>query len=87
MSKISSPSSRGDGILGTEELPRPLCIMFMFWGSERSFYIGYTNELKRRFSEHQKEDKHYWRVIYYESYLSEKLARQREKKLKYYGSA
>jgi len=50
-------------------------------------YIGYTNNLQRRFLEHQKEDKNIWTLIYYEAYILEKLAREREKKLKYYGSA
>ncbi len=51
----------------------------------KEWYIGYTNNLKRRFSEHQKE----WpcELVYYEAYRSEKAARQRERKLKHYGSA
>ena len=50
------------------------------------FYIGYTNDLKRRIIEHQKEDRR--KLIYYEAYLFEKNARQRERKLKLlYGSA
>ena len=49
------------------------------------FYIGYTDDLKRRIKEHQKEDR--WKLIYYEAYLYEKDARQRERKLKLYGSA
>ena len=50
-----------------------------------AWYIGYTNDLKRRVLEHQKQ----WvcRLTYYEAYQSEKLARDRERKLKYYGSA
>ncbi|MBU3901421.1 GIY-YIG nuclease family protein [Patescibacteria group bacterium] len=51
------------------------------------FYIGYTNNLQRRFLEHQREDKNSWTLIYYEAYIIEKLARDRERKLKYYGSA
>ena len=49
------------------------------------FYIGYTADLKRRLVEHQKE----WpcELVYYEAYQSEKSARDRERKLKYYGSA
>lgn len=49
------------------------------------WYIGYTKDLKRRFQEHQ--NKYTGELIYYESYQSEKLARDRERKLKYYGSA
>jgi len=50
-----------------------------------NFYIGYTEDLKRRFKQHQREGDS--KLIYYEAYLSEKAARKREKKLKYYGSA
>lgn len=49
------------------------------------FYIGYTNDLKNRVKQHQRKDK--FQLIYYEAYLSEKIARTRERKLKYYGSA
>lgn len=56
-------------------------------------YFGYTNNLKRRIREHQlrkvfttrKMDKP--RLIYYEAYCSEELAKKREKKLKQFGSA
>jgi len=51
------------------------------------FYIGYTNNLQKRYLEHQREDKNIWTLIYYEAYIIEKLARDRERKLKYYGSA
>ena len=49
------------------------------------FYIGYTNNLERRTLEHQKT----WdcKLVYYEAYSTELLARNRERKLKYYGSA
>ena len=46
-------------------------------------YYGYTNDLDRRISEHNKEEK--WRIVYYEAYFSEKDARGREQKLKNYG--
>ncbi|PIQ92746.1 MAG: excinuclease ABC subunit C [Parcubacteria group bacterium CG11_big_fil_rev_8_21_14_0_20_39_14] len=49
------------------------------------FYIGYTNNLERRLKEHRKEGN--FKLVYYEAYQLEKVARQREKKLKYYGSA
>jgi len=49
------------------------------------FYIGYTNDLKRRITQHKREGD--LNLIYYEAYRVEKIARQRERKLKYYGSA
>ncbi|HDZ54660.1 MAG TPA: GIY-YIG nuclease family protein [Candidatus Nealsonbacteria bacterium] len=49
------------------------------------FYIGYTNNLKKRVKQHQRKDQS--RLIYYEAYLSEKIARIRERRLKHYGSA
>ena len=56
-------------------------------------YVGSTNDLQRRFDEHNmgKEisTKRYmpWELLYYESYEDEALARAREKKLKHHGSA
>jgi putative endonuclease len=52
---------------------------------DKEWYIGYTSDLKRRIVEHKKEGK--CSLIYYECYLSEKPARDRERKLKHYGSA
>jgi putative endonuclease len=49
------------------------------------FYIGYTKDLRQRVKQHQKEGA--LTLAYYEAYQLEKLARTREKKLKYYGSA
>ena len=49
------------------------------------FYIGCTEDLKRRLKQHKVKGKVI--LIYYESYLLKKLAINREKKLKYYGSA
>ena len=56
-------------------------------------YIGSTNDLRRRFNEHNKgmetSTKKYkpWQLAYYEAYQSEKDARDREKKLKHHGNA
>jgi len=49
-------------------------------------YIGYTNNLERRLSEHRKKFPKDV-VMYYEAYQFEKDARNREQHLKYYGSA
>lgn len=52
------------------------------------FYIGSTNNLKRRFSEHNAGQSTYtktarpWVLIYYEAYQALLLARRREQALK-----
>lgn len=48
-------------------------------------YIGFTNDLRRRMREHEK-DKPEYKLAYYEAYFSEKDARERERKLKQYGT-
>ena len=55
------------------------------------FYIGSTNDLRRRLNEHntnenQSTKNRQWRVVYYEAYLTDKAARQREQKLKQHGN-
>ena len=56
-------------------------------------YTGSTNDLRDRFKLHNAgkvfSSKRYipWKLIYYEAYNSEKLARIREKNLKYNGNA
>ena len=57
----------------------------------KQIYIGSTNDLPRRFKEHnkglEKSTKRYlpWYLIYYEAYKNEKDAKEREKKLKQRG--
>ena len=74
----------------SEAKPRPLCSMYYVYVLEnikiKELYIGYTGDLKRRINQHQYK-KIGFKLIYYEAYLSDKLARSRERKLKYYGSA
>ena len=54
----------------------------------KELYFGYTNDLKRRFKEHNQglniSTKRYapWEIIYYEACLNEKDAKRREKYLK-----
>lgn len=56
-------------------------------------YVGSTNDLKARFKLHNggkiTSTKRYkpWKLLYYEAYDSEDLARTREKGLKYNGNA
>lgn len=52
------------------------------------FYIGCTNDLKKRISEHNKNQSYYtkkyspWKLIYFEGYVSKDDAFRREKSLK-----
>ncbi len=61
--------------------------------ANNKLYIGYSNNLKRRLSEHHKGKVYSTRrvdnleLIYYESYNDIDLAKNREKKLKQHGSA
>ncbi len=60
---------------------------------DRSLYIGYTNDLKRRFEEHNKKlsrstkFKTPFQLVYYEAYQSRADARYREDNLKRYSGA
>jgi len=58
-------------------------------GDDKSWYIGYTEDLKKRLSEHQggsgcftTSKKKNWKLIYYEAYPSKYDALGREKFLK-----
>ncbi len=62
------------------------CTYIIQHKTTRKIYIGSTNNLKRRIKEHLKKDKP-WILIYYEAYRLEKDAREREQKLKYYGTS
>ena len=56
----------------------------------QKIYIGYTNNLRRRFEQHNNgENKSTkfqkpWKLIYYEAFLSKSDAMTREKKLKHH---
>ena len=56
-----------------------------------TIYSGSSNNLKKRFEEHNRgmvvSTKRYlpWRLVYYEAYLSEEDAREREQKFKKHG--
>lgn len=54
-------------------------------GDNKELYIGYSDNLKRRIRQHQ--SKYPCKLIYYEAYLTKEGARERERKLKQYGSA
>ena len=51
------------------------------------YYTGSTNDLKRRLAEHNSEQQastrgRSWELVYYEAYQSERVAREREQKIK-----
>ena len=56
-------------------------------------YIGVTNNLQKRFSQHKSERSSYtrksggWKLVYYEAYANQDDAYKREKSLKKFGSA
>lgn len=68
-------------------------VYFLESKMNKETYIGSTKDLKRRLIQHNSGEvfstKRYmpWKLIYYEAYDSEELARLREKRLKYNGNA
>ena len=58
---------------------------------EKRFYIGSTCNLRRRLEEHNSDKNRstknqQWKVVYYEAYINDNAARQREQKLKQHGN-
>jgi len=66
--------------------------VYILKNSDNKLYYGCTSDLKKRFSEHNNSrsfsTKNYkWKLVYYEAYLDEDDAWEREKQLKQYGQA
>lgn len=66
--------------------------VYIIENENKDLYIGSTNNLKRRISEHNSgaslSTKNFqWKLVYYEAYKSEKDARNREHQLKHHGQA
>lgn len=66
--------------------------VYVIQNEKSELYYGCTNDLRKRFLEHNNSKSfstknHHWKLIYYEAYLSEKDAYNREKQLKRYGQA
>lgn len=67
-------------------------VSLLYSKSTQKYYIGETNNLKRRFTEHNDGKSSStkfgrpWEVVYYEAYISKKAAQERERKLKQYGN-
>ena len=54
------------------------------------FYLGYSADLRRRLAEHNASENpstqgRTWQLVYYEAYLTEEAAREREYRLKHDG--
>ena len=60
--------------------------VYVLQNKERAYYIGCTNSVERRLAQHDK-GKPGFALVYYEAYRSSLAAKQRERKLKQYGSA
>ena len=63
-------------------------VYMIYSKSYDEFYLGSTDDLKRRYEEHKggktkstRKAKD-WKIVYYEAYLTYKAAKQREAKLK-----
>ena len=64
------------------------CVYLMKGLKTGQIYVGFTENLKRRFVGHQQLQRHKgWRLIYYEAYLNREDAAEREHKLRSYGSS
>ena len=67
--------------------------IYLLLDKENKIYIGYSANLRRRISEHNRKNVYTTKrmdspgLIYYEAYASEEAAKEREKKLKQFGSS
>lgn len=78
---------RPAGLLKMEqsETPPSMHYVYVLKRKNMEWYIGSTDDLRRRYAEHKKA--YPCELIYYEAYIQRKIAKDREHKLKYYGSA
>ena len=61
--------------------------VYVIQNEVKKFYIGYTANLEKRLADHNagsnlSTKNHKWELVYYEAYISEKYARNREQTLK-----
>ncbi len=59
--------------------------LYILTSPPKNFYIGYTADLRRRLVEHGRNQHKGWKLLYYEAYATQDLARERELTLKQYG--
>jgi predicted GIY-YIG superfamily endonuclease len=55
--------------------------------NKNNYYIGFTGDIEKRTKEHSRQMGSDIELLYYEAYQDAKQARQRERRLKMYGSA
>ena len=65
-----------------------MTFLYVVKSEEEEYYIGCTEDLEKRLSEHNSGRSKYtsgkqWRLVYYEAYLSKKFAYERERALKH----
>jgi putative endonuclease len=72
----------------SSELSVVFCYTYVLYSEKsRSFYVGFTHDLKKRLAEHNKglnfstQPYRPWQLIYYEAHTNETDARRREKYL------
>ena len=69
------------------------CVYLLQSNKDKSYYIGYTSDLRLRYQDHQEgkvestKNRRPLQLIYYEAYSSKDLAQKREENLKRFGSA
>jgi putative endonuclease len=67
--------------------------IYVILGENNKKYVGYSSNLKRRINEHKSKKVYTTRriknpkLVYYEAYRDEFSAKERERKLKQYGSS
>ena len=67
--------------------------IYILRDKSEKLYVGYSSDLKRRIGQHLRKETITTskmdepKLIYYEAYETEELARERELKLKHYGSS
>ena len=66
--------------------------VYILKNSQNKLYYGCTSDLRKRLLEHNKGQvfstkNHRWKLVYYEAYLDENDAWEREKQLKQYVQA
>ena len=61
--------------------------IYVIQNEVNQFYTGFTKNLDKRLKQHNEGNNtstkgHQWKLVYFEAYVSEKYALEREKKLK-----